>query len=94
MMYVHTSFIFNKTQRLAVMENKVEIQARFGKALLQLMEQKGLSLRKLALASELEYAQVQRISKGKVNLELTSVIALCKGLQLTPVQFFEIYESI
>lgn len=94
MMYDHTSFIFNETQRLAIMENKVEIQARFGEALLKLIEQKGLSLRKLALASELEYAHVQRISKGKVNLELSSVIALCKGLQITPVQFFEIYESI
>lgn len=92
-MYDRTSFIFNKTQRLAAMENKAAIQARFGKALKKAMKEKGMSLRKLALASELEYAHVQRITAGKVNLELSTIIALCLGLGISTDQLFFAYEK-
>ncbi|MFC6100766.1 helix-turn-helix domain-containing protein [Olivibacter domesticus] len=70
------------------MESKEEILQNFGRILLEAIESKGISIRKLALASGLEYTQVQRITKGKVNLELSTVIALCNGLEITPAELF------
>lgn len=55
------------------------------------MKAKGLSLHQLAAEADLEYAHVQRIASGKVNLELTTVIALADGLGMTPVELFSYY---
>lgn len=74
------------------MESKETKQEKFAKALLELTKSKDLSLRKLAAASGLEYSQVQRISKGKVNLTLTTVIALCEGLEVSPSELFSHYK--
>ncbi|WP_316834997.1 helix-turn-helix transcriptional regulator [Pedobacter nutrimenti] len=75
------------------MDKNNEIQMRFAKALLKVIEQKNLSLRKLALASELEYAHVQRITKGKVNPELGTIIKLCKGLGISTAELFACFDN-
>lgn len=74
------------------MEGKETKQEKFAKALLELTKSKGLSLRKLAAASGLEYSQVQRVSKGKVNVTLTTIIALCEGLDVSPSELFSYYK--
>ena len=43
-----------------------------------------LSHRQFALQSNLEYSHVQRITKGKVDLTLTTIVALAKGLEISP----------
>ena len=70
------------------MENKEQILQRFAEAILGAAKEKDLSLRKLAASSGLEYAQVQRIAKGKVNLALTTIVALCEGLEISPSELF------
>ena len=70
------------------MEEREQIQQRFATALLRAAEEKNLSLRKLAAASGLEYSQVQRISKGKVNLSLSTIVALAEGLEISPAELF------
>ncbi|WP_291040112.1 helix-turn-helix domain-containing protein [Dyadobacter sp. 50-39] len=70
------------------MENKEQILQRFAEAMLGAAKEKDLSLRKLAASSGLEYAQVQRIAKGKVNLALTTIVALCEGLEISPSELF------
>lgn len=73
------------------MEEREQIQQRFATALLRAAEEKNLSLRKLAAASGLEYSQVQRISKGKVNLSLSTIVALAEGLEMSPIELFRYY---
>lgn len=70
------------------MDWKEETKVKFGERLLFLLneyEQRNgikLSLRQLAARSGLEYSQVQRISKGQVDLALTTIKALSQGLDL------------
>ena len=67
-------------------------QQKFAQAVLRAAEDKELSLRKLAAASGLEFSQVQRIAKGKVNLALSTIISLSEGLEITPAELFRYYE--
>ena len=67
-------------------------QQKFALAVLKAAENKDLSLRKLAAASGLEFSQVQRIAKGKVNLALSTIISLSEGLEITPSELFAYYE--
>lgn len=74
------------------MEKKEINQQKFANAVLKAAKDKNLSLRKLAATSGLEFSQVQRISKGKVNLALSTIIALIEGLEMSPSEFFNYYE--
>lgn len=76
------------------MDTKEEIQIKFGKVIKILIEEKGMSIHKLAAAAGLEYAHVQRITAGKVNLELSTIISLCRGLGISSDHLFSTYESI
>jgi len=67
-------------------------QQRFANAVLKAAEMKDLSLRKLAASSGLEFSQVQRITKGKVNLALSTIISLSEGLEMSPSELFGFYE--
>jgi transcriptional regulator with XRE-family HTH domain len=71
------------------MDNKEYIKQRFAKNLKALREKKGISLRELSLRANLEYSQVQRIEKGKVNLSLTTMIALAEGLDVHPKKLLD-----
>lgn len=88
MMYDHTSINFSFNSRFRSMDWKEEIKIKFGEHLLKLLDQYGQkhtvqpSLRKLATRSGLEYSNVQRISKGQVDLALTTIVALSKGLDM------------
>ncbi|REA60190.1 hypothetical protein DSL64_16080 [Dyadobacter luteus] len=75
------------------MESKEERQEKFAKAVLTVAEERGLSLRKLAAASGLEYSQVQRICKGKVNPALSTIISLAEGLEVSPSELFAYYNN-
>ncbi|TAJ49600.1 MAG: XRE family transcriptional regulator [Chitinophagaceae bacterium] len=62
------------------MTNKEKILARFAAHLTKLRKEKGLSIRQLAAEAGLEYSQIQRIEKGKVNFAFTTLTALALGL--------------
>lgn len=64
------------------MNNREKILIRFATNLTKLRQAKGLSIRQLAAASGLEYSQIQRIEKGKVNLAFTTLVALAQGLEV------------
>ncbi len=71
------------------MDNKETIKKKFGENLTVLRENKGISIRELSARANLEYSQVQRIEKGKVNLSLTTVIALADGLDIMPKKLLD-----
>ena len=64
------------------MTNKEKILIRFATHLTRLRKERGLSIRQLAATSELEYSQIQRIEKGKVNFAFTTLVALSQGLDI------------
>jgi transcriptional regulator with XRE-family HTH domain len=66
------------------MTTKEKALAKFGAHLRKLRESKGISLHELAATAALEYSQVQKIEKGKVNLTLMSILALADGLEVSP----------
>ncbi len=74
------------------MTNKEKILARFALHLTRLRQEKGYSIRQLAAASGLEYSQIQRIEKGKVNFAFTTLIALAQGLDLELPALLEEYK--
>lgn len=52
------------------------------------------SLRKLAAASGIDFGNVQKISAGKKNAGITTIVALAEGLDLTLSEFFSCYDKI
>lgn len=81
-----------KIPSIFAMGNKELNQQKFANAVLKAAEKKDLSLRKLAASSGLEFSQVQRIAKGKVNLALSTIISLAEGLEISPSELFGYYE--
>ena len=74
------------------MTSKEKILARFATHLTKLRKEKGLSIRQLAAASGLEYSQIQRIEKGKVNFAFTTLVALAQGLEVDFPTLLEEYK--
>lgn len=77
------------------MDWKEETKLKFGNHLLELLKEYGEkhqvkpSLRQLSVRSGLEYSQVQRITKGQVDLALTTIVALAQGLEVKPSLLLE-----
>lgn len=74
------------------MSDRERILNRFAAHLSQLRQEKGMSIHQLAAASGLEYSQVQRIEKGKVNLTFTTLVALAQGLDILPSELLDGYK--
>ena len=76
-------FDFNAT--LVVMNNlrNQETLNKFGEKLKTFRTAKGLTLEQLAFEADIEFSQVHRVEKGKINPTLTTLIALAKGLGIT-----------
>jgi len=53
----------------------------FGKRVRKLRIEKNLTLEELAFACDIELSQVHRIEKGKVNITLSTMEVLAKGLE-------------
>lgn len=64
------------------MTNKEKILIRFATHLTRLRKEKGLSIRQLAAISGLEYSQIQRIEKGKVNFAFSTLVTLAQALEM------------
>jgi transcriptional regulator with XRE-family HTH domain len=71
------------------MTPREKILLKFAKQLTMLREKAGISIRELAIRSDLEYSQVQRIEKGKVNFSYSTLIALAEGLEISPAKLLD-----
>jgi transcriptional regulator with XRE-family HTH domain len=74
------------------MTGKEKILLRFAAHLTRMRQDKGYSIRQLAAASGLEYSQVQRIEKGKVNFAFTTLVSLAQGLDMDMNDLLEGYK--
>lgn len=52
------------------------------------------SLRKLAAASGVEFSIIQKISAGKRNPELSTIVAIADGFGIGLSELFRMYESV
>ncbi len=77
-------------------QNEKEIiKLRFAVALEKALSDSDLkSFRELASASGLEPAHVQRISSGKVDIALTTIVSLADGFGITLTELFAYYDRV
>lgn len=68
--------------------DKSEFQSLFGKQINQLRKEKKLSFRQLSLNCDIDYSDLSKIEKGKKNIQLSTILELCKGLDKHPKELF------
>jgi transcriptional regulator with XRE-family HTH domain len=71
------------------MERNDKSLRRFGRQLAALREQRNLSIRDLASRSGVDARQLARIEAGEVNILFTTILALARGLGITPEELLE-----
>lgn len=67
---------------------------RFGANFGTIRKNKGLSFRSLSYKCEIDYADLNKIEKGKRNITLSTIIELAKGLEIHPKELFNFDFSI
>jgi len=72
-----------------VSDSDREILIQFGKHLKSLRESKELTLRKMSLLCNVEYADIQRYEAGKLNITLLSIVELAKALEIDPKELLD-----
>jgi len=65
-------------------KNYSDLQLSFGKHLQEIRLNKGLSLRALATRCDLDDSKISKIENGKLNVQLSTIIELAKGLDIDP----------
>jgi transcriptional regulator with XRE-family HTH domain len=65
------------------------ILMQFGIRLKSLRQSKNLTLRKMALLCNVEYADIQRYETGKQNITLLSLAELAKALEVEPKELLD-----
>lgn len=61
----------------------------FGKRLKSLRHRSGLSYRKLAQRCNVDYSNINQIEKGRVDIQLTTLLELARGLDVPPSHLLE-----
>ncbi|MGB8194390.1 MAG: helix-turn-helix transcriptional regulator [Chitinophagaceae bacterium] len=65
-------------------EKSPDILEKFASNVARIRESKGLSLREVAAGCSLDHANISRIEMGKVDLRLTTLVEVAKGLGVHP----------
>lgn len=66
------------------MINGKEFQVLFGKQVEKFRTEKNLSYRQLAQRCEIDHSNISKIEKGEINVRLTTILELAKGLEKQP----------
>jgi len=74
---------------MAKKQIKTAFQVAFGKHLEKLRTERDLSYRQLAQRCDVDFSNISKIEKGEINIQLSSVLQLAKGLNVNPKQLFE-----
>lgn len=73
--------------------NKEEFLKSFGANFGKLRQERNLSFRTLSQKCDLDYADLNKIEKGKRNITLSTIIELANGLDIHPRELFDFYYS-
>lgn len=55
----------------------------------KLREEKGISMRNLALHADMEYSQLSKIERGTINTTVSTLYALAEAMDIPVKDFFE-----
>jgi transcriptional regulator with XRE-family HTH domain len=70
-------------------KNRADFQISLGKQIEKLRTLQKLSLRQLAQRCDLDHSDIAKYEKGEINIKLTTIYELTKGLQLKPKDVFD-----
>lgn len=74
---------------MAKKQNKTEYQISFGKQIEKLRIEQNLSYRQLAQRCDIDFSNISKIEKGEINIQLSTVLQLAKGLNVLPKELFD-----
>lgn len=85
-------FLFILVADRSIMQNKNftdKFLLHFGNNLGEIRNSKKLSFRSLSQKCDIDYADLNKIEKGKRNITLSTILELAKGLEIHPKELFE-----
>lgn len=68
------------------------LKKKFGKHLRKIRQSKGLSLLDVSYACSLDSSNIGKMEKGMINVALTTIVELAKGLDVHPTELLN-YDS-
>lgn len=68
---------------------KVDFQIKFGKQIEKFRVDQNLSYRQLAQRCDIDHGNISKIEKGEINIQLSSMLQLAKGLNIHPKEFLD-----
>ena len=71
------------------MTDKIKFQKEFGKQIEKFRTQKDLSYRQLAQRCDIDHSNISKIEKGEINIRLSTILELAKGLEIQPQKLFD-----
>jgi len=69
--------------------NKLEFRIAFGKRVEMYRKKQNLSYRELAQKCDVDHSNISKIEKGEVDLRISTVQELAKGLNVHPKELFD-----
>lgn len=70
--------------------DKIEFRIAFGKIVEKYRKKLGLSYRELAQKCDVDHSNISKIEKGEVDLRISTIQELAKGLRIHPKELFDI----
>lgn len=70
--------------------DKIEFRRAFGKNVEKYRKEIGLSYRELAQKCDIDHSNISKIEKGEVDLRISTIQELAKGLRVHPKELFDI----
>ncbi len=68
--------------------DKIEFRLAFGKRVEKFRKSQGLSYRQLAQKCDVDHSNISKIEKGEVDLRISTIYELSKGLEVHPQELF------
>ncbi len=68
--------------------DKIEFRLAFGKRVEKYRKSLGLSYRQLAQKCDVDHSNISKIEKGEVDLRISTIYELSKGLEVHPQELF------
>lgn len=69
--------------------DKIEFRIAFGKRVEEFRKKLGLSYRQLAQKCDVDHSNISKIEKGEVDVRISTIQELAKGLEVHPQQLFD-----
>lgn len=70
------------------MMTKEEIANKVGRKIRQLRNSRKMTMEQLALESGMDYSQLSRIERGKINTSVYQIYVIAKALHINPEDIF------